>query len=188
MIYLRLFYEFAKVGLFTIGGGMVTIPFLQDMSARTGWFTLTELTNFISISESTPGALAVNLATYTGYTTAGTLGGIVSTLGLIFPALFLTTLVGIFLEKFRNNRTVDRAFYGLRPCVLALILYSFSTIARNTFIRGAVTLQPFSLDLDIKAVMIFLAVLIVTNIKQMQKLHPVFFLFASGIAGILLFR
>ncbi|MEG1863284.1 MAG: chromate transporter, partial [Oscillospiraceae bacterium] len=96
MIYITLFYEFFKIGLFTFGGGLATIPFLQDLSQKTGWFTLSQLTDFIAISESTPGPVAVNMATYTGYEVAGILGGFVATLGLIFPAFILISLMAKF--------------------------------------------------------------------------------------------
>ncbi|MBR6348683.1 MAG: chromate transporter, partial [Spirochaetales bacterium] len=87
MIYLRLFWEFFKTGLFAMGGGMATVPFLFDISAKTGWFTASELADMIAISESTPGPIGVNMATYVGFTTAGIPGGIVATFGLFCPAL-----------------------------------------------------------------------------------------------------
>lgn len=115
MIYLRLFFEFFKVGLFSVGGGLATIPFLSDMGARTGWFTAGNLANMIAISESTPGPMGVNMATYVGFHTSGVLGGIVATLGLICPAIIVIAIIAGFLKKFRESRAVDAVFYGLRP-------------------------------------------------------------------------
>jgi chromate transporter len=121
MIYLRLFYEFFKTGLFSFGGGLATIPFLYEMADRTGWFTSAQLTDMIAISESTPGPVGINMATYTGYTVAGVLGGIIATLGLIAPSVIVILIIARILVKFQENRLVNYAFYGLRPASVALI-------------------------------------------------------------------
>ena len=104
MILLRLFYEFFKTGLFSVGGGMATIPFLQHMGETTGWFTNQDLTTMIAVSESTPGPLGVNMATYVGYQTAGVPGALVATLGVITPGAILILIIAGFLQKFRSNR------------------------------------------------------------------------------------
>ena len=96
MIYLRLFFEFCKVGLFSVGGGLATIPFLTDLGERTGWFTSAQLADMIAVSESTPGPMGVNMATYVGFTSGGVLGGIVATLGLIFPSLVIILIIAGF--------------------------------------------------------------------------------------------
>ena len=112
MILLRLFWEFFKTGLFAVGGGMATVPFLQDISAKTGWYTSGQLADMIAVSESTPGPLGVNLATYVGYTVGsqqlggagmGVVGAIVSTLGLIFPSIVVILIIGYFLKRFRDS-------------------------------------------------------------------------------------
>ena len=121
MIYLRLFYEFFKVGLFSVGGGLATVPFLTDIAERTGWFTAGDLANMLAISESTPGPIGVNMATYVGFHTGGIPGGIIATLGLITPAVIVITIIVGFLKKFRESRVVDSVFYGLRPASTALI-------------------------------------------------------------------
>lgn len=115
MMLLRLFWEFFKIGLFAVGGGMATIPFLYDLSDRTGWFTYTQLADMIAISESTPGPIGVNMATYVGYEMSGVLGSISTTLGFVAPSIIIIVIVSIFLQKFRDNRYVESAFYGLRP-------------------------------------------------------------------------
>ena len=121
MIFLRLFLEFAKVGLFAVGGGLATIPFLQDMGARTGWFTNADLTTMIAVSESTPGPMGVNMATYVGFHTAGIAGGVVATLGLVSSSIVIILIIAGFLEKFRQSKVVDAVFYGLRAASVALI-------------------------------------------------------------------
>ncbi len=121
MILFRLYYEFLKVGLFSVGGGLATIPFLYDLADRTAWFTYEDVANMIAVAESTPGAIGVNMATYTGYTTAGIPGGVTATLGLITPAIFVITLVAKLLNRYLNNPYVESAFYGLRPASVGLI-------------------------------------------------------------------
>ena len=93
MIYLQLFWEFFKTGLFAIGGGMATVPFLFDISARTGWFTASELANMIAVSESTPGPIGINMATYVGFETAGILGSVIATLGLVIPSIIIIVII-----------------------------------------------------------------------------------------------
>ena len=121
MIYLQLFYEFFKTGLFAIGGGLATLPFLSDMAERTGWFTQSQLADMLAVSESTPGPVGVNMATYVGFETAGVLGAIVATLGLVFPSIVIILVIAGFLKAFRNNKFVDAAFYGLRPASTAMV-------------------------------------------------------------------
>ena len=106
MIYLLLFWEFFKTGLFALGGGMATVPFLFDIGARTGWFTASELADMIAISESTPGPIGVNMATYVGFRSAGVLGGSVATIGLVTPSVIIILIVAKILSRFRNNPIV----------------------------------------------------------------------------------
>lgn len=121
MIYLRLFWEFLKIGLFSVGGGMATLPFLYDLSEKTGWFTAGQIADMLAVSESTPGPIGINMATYTGYTVAGVPGAILASVGIIIPGLALVILITAVLEKFRNNTYVEGAFYGLRPASVGLI-------------------------------------------------------------------
>ena len=121
MIYLKLFYEFFKTGLFAVGGGLATLPFLSDMGNRTGWFTQAQLADMLAVSESTPGPVGVNMATYVGFETAGALGAVVATLGLVTPSVIVILIVASFLKAFRSNKFVDAAFYGLRPASTAMV-------------------------------------------------------------------
>ena len=137
MIFLRLFFEFAKVGLFAVGGGLATIPFLQDMGVRTGWFTDVDLTTMIAVSESTPGPMGVNMATYVGFQAGslaggplgGAAGAVLATLGLITPSVIVIIVIAGFLQKFRQSRTVDAVFSGLRPASTALIASAGLSVA-----------------------------------------------------------
>lgn len=187
MIYFQLFYEFAKIGLFNFGGGMASIPFLQKLSEKTGWFTLHQLTDFIAISESTPGPMAVNVATYAGYTTAGVVGGFVATFALIFPALIFVTLIAKFMKKFKNNKYVEWAFYGLRPCVLALIAAALLSIMKASLFFEGVSVNNFLSMINFRAWAIFIFIFILLNTRQLRRMHPVAFLGISAVLGIILF-
>ena len=121
MIYLQLFYEFFKTGLFAVGGGLATLPFLYDMADRTGWFTRPQLADMLAVSESTPGPIGVNMATYVGFITCGIPGAIISTLGLVTPSVIVILIIAAFLKAFRHNRYVEAAFYGLRPASTAMV-------------------------------------------------------------------
>ena len=133
MILLRLFIEFFKIGLFAIGGGMATIPFLRQLSLSTGWFPPQLITDMIAISESTPGPMA----TYVGYNIAGPAGGIAATLGEILPAIIIVTLVSKSLEKFSNNKQIDHIFYGLRPAVTGLIAAAGFDVFKITMTKAS---------------------------------------------------
>ena len=128
-VYLRLFWEFFKTGLFAVGGGMATLPFLHDIGESTGWYTQADLMNMLAVSESTPGPIGINMATYVGFTvgsshggTAGAiLGALVATLGEVTPSIVVILIVAAMLKKFRDSRYVNNAFYGLRPASTGLI-------------------------------------------------------------------
>jgi len=135
MIYLQLFWEFFKTGLFAVGGGLATLPFLYDLSDKTGWFTHGELTNMIAVGESTPGPIGVNVATYVGFTTAGVPGGIIATFGLVLPSLIIILIIAGFLKAFRENKLVDSAFYGLRAASTAMVCASGLTVAASVLLH-----------------------------------------------------
>ena len=194
MIYLRLFYEFFKIGLFSVGGGLATLPFLQDLSARTNWFTIEDISNMIAMSESTPGPIGVNMATFAGYTTAlneynnallGILGGIVSTLGLIVPAIIIIMIVAKVLEKFKENFYVKSAFYGLRAVSIALVVSAFAGVIKTALLN----VTAFSKTGNFVDLFFFkgliLAVLIFALSKIFKKLHPVALIALSAVVGII---
>ena len=121
MILLKLFWEFLKIGLFSVGGGMATLPFLYDLADSTGWYTYSQLADMLAVSESTPGPVGINMATYVGYTVGGFAGAVTATVGIVLPGVILVLIIVSVLDKFRGNRYVDAAFYGLRPASTALI-------------------------------------------------------------------
>ena len=118
---LRLYWEFFKTGLFAVGGGMATLPFLKNIGETTGWYTYGDLMNMLAVSESTPGPIGINMATYVGFTVAGVPGAVIATIGEVTPSIIVILVVAMMLKKFRENKYVDRAFYGLRPASTGLI-------------------------------------------------------------------
>lgn len=183
MIYLRLFFEFCKIGLFSVGGGMATIPFLTDLGHRTGWFTSGQLADMIAISESTPGPLGVNMATYVGYTTGGIFGGLVATLGLAFPAFFIISIIAGFLQEFRQSVVVDSVFYGLRAASVALITAALLQVARIALMNHTMadgTTQLFYWP----AILLAVAVFVCVKYTPLKKLHPITFIAVSAVIGV----
>lgn len=130
MIYFLLFYEFFLIGLMAIGGGLVTIPFLVDLSDTRGWFSLGELTDMIAVSESTPGPIGVNMATFVGHKVAGIFGGIVATFGLTLPSFLILLIFSKYVIKYKTCATFQNILFGIRPAALALILYAGIVIAK----------------------------------------------------------
>ena len=185
MIYLRLFWEFFQVGLFSVGGGLATLPFLTDLGARTGWFTAADLANMVAISESTPGPLGVNMATYVGFETAGIPGALIATLGVITPGIIIILIIASFLEKFRNNRSVEAVFSGLRPASTALIVSAGLSVAATIFFV-ANTLSPESLPaIRWPTVLLAAAAFAAMQWTPLKKLHPICFIAAAAVIGVL---
>lgn len=181
---LRLYFEFAKVGLFSVGGGLATLPFLYDLADRTAWFTHADVANMIAIAESTPGAIGINMATYAGYITAGVLGGFVATIGLISPAIIIIYVIARLLNKFMGNKYVESAFYGLRPASIALIAVAGLNVAKITLLNWEYLPNICTIgDLFITRAII-LAILIFIGQKKFKKVHPVVFIAISAVVGI----
>lgn len=180
MIYLQLFIEFFRAGLFAIGGGLATLPFLYDISQRTNWFTEADIANMIAVSESTPGPIGVNMATYTGFTSGGFLGSIISTFGLIAPSIIIIVIIAQFLKKFKENSTVQSVFYGLRPASTALIAAAgFSVVKISLFnLSNTSLVSIFNWKAIVMAVILFFA------IKKYKK-HPVFYIAISALIGVI---
>jgi chromate transporter len=189
MLYLRLFFEFCKVGLFSVGGGLATIPFLTDLGERTGWFTSGQMADMIAISESTPGPMGVNMATYVGFTTAGVPGGIIATLGLIFPSIVIILVISKFLQKFRQSKVVDGVFYGLRAASVALITAAMLQVAKIALMfhevevpeYGVVKTQLFYWPAILLAVVVF----VLLKFTPLKKLHPICFIALSAVVGVI---
>ena len=195
MILLQLFWEFFKTGLFAIGGGLATVPFLQDISAKTGWYTAGQLADMIAVSESTPGPMGVNMATYVGFTVGsqelggpvmGIVAAITATLGLVAPSVIVIMIVAYFLKRFRSSKLVDGALYGLRPASVALISAAGVDIVLIAVLRVDSIYQVAQAALSWKALALAALVYVSTHIKKLKNLHPIWFIAASAVIGVVL--
>lgn len=169
MIYFLLFVEFFKIGLFAIGGGLVTVPFLFDLSETYGWFTAKELTDMIAISESTPGPLGINMATYAGFNTCGILGSIFAVAGLITPSIIIIIIISKLMTHYQCNSRLKNILTGIRPAVLALIIFAGLNIAKLSLT-------------DITSAIVFAVIFV--SIRFWKK-SPIFYLCISAIIGII---
>lgn len=182
-----------KTGLFAIGGGMATLPFLKDIGATTGWFSQTDLMNMLAVSESTPGPVGINMATYVGYTVGGVPGAIVATIGEVTPSIIVILIVAAMLAKFRDSQYVANAFYGLRPASTGLIGAAcagvmIQVIAGITSASQADSiLMKFSWDgaISWRGIILALVLLVFTRyIKKTKDLHPIVFIGVSAVIGV----
>ena len=188
MILLRLYWEFFKVGLFSVGGGLATLPFLYNLGAKTGWYTSTQVADMLAVSESTPGPIGVNMATYVGFTCGGIPGSIVATLGLITPSILIIILVAMALNAFQKNRYVQAAFYALRPASTALITAAgwsvliLVLVNAEAFRSGGSILSLFQW----KNLLLFALIWILSNrVSYTKKLHPVAFIAIAAVCGVI---
>ena len=191
MLYLRLFFEFFKTGLFAVGGGMATIPFLYEMADSTGWFSYDDLANMVAVGESTPGPIGVDMATYVGFVAGmnnggilgALLGAVTATLGLITPSVIIILIISAVLNSFRNNPAVNRAFYGLRPASTGLIAAAgVGVVIANLFYAD----QGFSVGaINWKGWILAILLWIFTNkVAKTKKWHPIIFIGISAVVGI----
>ena len=185
MTILSLMYEFFKTGLFSVGGGLATLPFLYEMSARhPDWFSNADIADMIAISESTPGAIGINMSTYAGYRAAGIPGGILASLALALPCVIIILIIAKFLAKFRQNKLVEGAFYGLRPASLAMISAAGLNVARIALVNMEALSSGAGLGQFFIWKAIILAVLIFIGLKKL-KWSPVIFIALSAAVGII---
>ncbi len=183
MILLRLFWEFFKTGLFSVGGGLATLPFIYNISDKTGWFTHQQIADMIAVAESTPGPIGINMATYVGFTTAGVIGSLVATLGIITPDIVIILIIAMFLKKFRESRIVESAFYGLRPASAALIAAAGWGVVKISLLD--LSAQQLLGIFQWKALVLAVVVWLLSNVvKQTKGWHPLAFIAISALAGI----
>lgn len=183
---LIIFLVFFKVGLFTIGGGLAAIPLIQQEVIARGWLSAAEFTDMIAISQSTPGPIGVNVATFVGFSQYGPLGSIVATLGIVAPSIIIVIIISHFLSKFRKNKYVEGVFVGVRPAVTALILFAAYIIAKESLVNIALYESSGNIIdfINIKAIIMFLGFLFITN---KWKHHPIFYIVIAGVIGVFIF-
>ncbi|MBQ3335399.1 MAG: chromate transporter [Eubacteriaceae bacterium] len=187
MIYLNLCIEFFKTGLFAIGGGLATIPFLAEIGRSTGWFTQADLADMIAVSESTPGPMGVNMATYVGFTSAGVPGAILATLSLVAPSIIVILIVYQFLSAFKDNKTVQAAFYGIRPASVGLIASAGLGVMMLAMFTSEFNgdLTAFLGSANVKVIVLAAILFVITNfVPKAKDLHPIVFIGISAVIGI----
>ncbi|MCD7754258.1 MAG: chromate transporter [Clostridiales bacterium] len=170
-VYLDLFLTFARVGVCTFGGGYAMLPILQrEVVEKKGWATDAELTDYYAIGQCTPGVIAVNTATFIGHKYKGILGGIVATLGMVFPSLVIISVIAAFLQNFADNVYVIHAFNGIRACVCVLIFNAVMKLRKSTVI-------------DMPTAVIFLVVFLLSAI---WGISPAILVLVCGVIGLAL--
>lgn len=183
MTFLLMCLEFFKTGLFAVGGGLATIPFLKEISVKYGWYTLDTLTTMIAVSESTPGPIGVNMSTYVGYSMFGIPGAICATLSLVAPSVIIICAIAKLLKKFKDSPIVQGIFNGLRPAVVGLILSAIISIYLNALFHKEVFLSGNFVEwFNWKGIALFFALLGFSYWKP--KLHPIVMIILAAIAGI----
>ncbi len=193
MIFLQLYIRFFMVGLFAVGGGLATLPFLTAMGETTGWFTSMDISNMVAISESTPGPIGINMATYIGYQVGSNLGGagfgilgsVIATLGEVTPCVIIIMIVSKILVKFRNSKYVEYAFYGLRAASVGLIAAALLGVAKIAFFNAEAMVESgnFFMAVDYKS--LILSAVIFFLITKFKKLHPIALIALSAVIGII---
>ena len=169
-VYALLFFEFFKIGLFALGGGLVTVPFLFDLSTRYPWFTSEQLVNMIAVAESSPGPVGVNMATYAGFKAAGVSGALTATFGLALPSLSIIVIIAALLDKFRQTDFFQNLMYAVRPAVIALILNAGAELGRLALTNAEAA----------ALCAIFWGAI------HFFKLHPILYIVLGGILGVAL--
>lgn len=179
-VFFDLFVEFFKIGLFAVGGGPATIPFLMDIPKRHDWYQVADVANMLAVSESTPGPIGINMATYAGYNAAGVLGGFVATLSLVMPSLIVIVIISKILDKFSKNLYVKSSFAMIRPAVTGLI----ATAVYGIFQTALFTSKTGEFYFPVGLVIMCFAFYGLMNLKKLKKLHPAFWILCGAIVGI----
>mgnify|MGYP003295568343 CR=1 FL=1 len=186
MMYLQLFFAFFKTGLFAMGGGLATLPFLYEISEKYGWFSSEMIADMLAISESTPGPIGVNMATYAGFTTAGVGGAVLATAGLVLPSLLIVLCIAAAISRFRNNRYVENAFSAIRPAVVAMIFLAFVEVLKASVLHldAFMETRNFASLFHLPALVLFLLFYALYHFGK--KIHPIVLVLLGALAGIIL--
>ena len=188
MIYLKLFLTFFEIGLFTFGGGYAMISLIRDKALAFGWLTEEELLNMIAVSESTPGPIAVNMATFVGSTQGGILGSLVATLGVVLPSFIIILLISAAIRDFLKYKGVQAFLKGVRPCIVALILGTAITMAFSTLLGFTTAWNGFAIDIKgIIILAILIAIAVVFKKIKKKKPSPIWMILISAVLGMLLY-
>lgn len=181
-VFLEMFFRFFCCGLFAVGGGLATLPFLYEISEKTGWYTFQDISNMIAISESTPGPMGVNMATYVGFHVKGILGALIAPLSLVLPSVIIIVIISKVLDAFKSAPIVQHTLYGLRAASAALIASAGLGVAKLAFLTmddQAATALP---GINYKA--LILAAAIFVGLKKFKK-HPICYIVFAAAVGVI---
>lgn len=176
MLIIKVIIEFFKTGLFAVGGGLATIPFLKEMSINYNWFSLEELHTMISIAESTPGPIGVNMATYVGFNQFGIFGGLITTLSLVAPSIIVIMIVSSIMDKFKESQIIKTIFKYLRAAVLGLIIYAVIDVFKGTLFNEITFI-------NVKQMIAYVGMLIFSC--KFKKLSPIITIVICALLGII---
>ena len=181
MIYLKLFWDFFRVSCFTFGGAYGAIPLIRDMVLANGWLNDEKISYMIAVSESTPGPIMVNMATYIGSDQAGFWGSLVATIGVVLPAYLVILLVVTLLQTAIKNANVQAVLRGLKPCVTGIVLATGLYMVIRNILPGGVDLSALLITAVLGAVMIFYPKI------TKKKLSPIALILCAAILGVIVF-
>lgn len=171
-VLIKLYLAFLKIGTFSFGGGYAMLPFIQkEIVEKNNWISMSEFTDIIGISQMTPGPVAINSATFVGYKINGVMGSIIATLGVITTSFILVTVINKLLDKFKESKVIKAALLGMRPVLIALIIYAFIDLAKEAYV-------------DIKSIII---TLIIGVILLSKKVHPILVIVIAAVLGLLFY-
>lgn len=179
---LTMCFEFFKTGLFAVGGGLATLPFLTQMQQNYNWFTAEELANMIAVGESTPGPIGVNMATYVGFSSFGIIGGILATLSLVLPSLIIIMIVARAMDRYQKSPLVQNMFSFMRPAVAGLIAAAGYSVLKIALFHQA---DSFLASISWIAVALYAVLVVLLHWKPLKKIHPIAFIAAGAVIGIL---
>lgn len=180
MIYLELFWTFLKIGAFTFGGGYAMLPLIQSEIAAHDWLEMSELVDFIAVSESTPGPFAVNISTYVGAEVGGVFGSVCATLGVVLPSFVIILIVARCFEAFRKNTIVSGLMTGLKPAVIGMIGSAVLSVGKTVFFPTGMTLSVFSDASFYVSAVIF----VIMAVLAFRKVHPIVIIGLSATLGL----
>ncbi len=179
MIYLELFLIFLRIGAFTFGGGYAMLPLMQYEVLANDWMSEEQLLNFIAVAESTPGPVAINMATYIGVETGGLFGAICATLGVVLPSFVVILLVAKFYQKYQNSFVVKSCLTGLRPAVVGLIAAAVISLGGGVLFPNGISMSAFDFTFAYSAVIV-----IIVCILTFKKVSPIYLILGSAVMGI----
>lgn len=188
MIFLKLFLTFLKIGLVSFGGGYAMISLIRDECLDFGWLTEDELLNYIAVAESTPGPIAVNMATFVGSSQGGAIGALLATLGVVLPSFVIILIIASVLANLLKFAPVKAVLGGIRPCVIALIIATGVAMLLSVLfgIKTSESQATFDYSAMLIFAVIFCADLVCSKLKN-KKISPIFLIILSGALGVLVY-